>query len=109
MSKKEGKQDLEREANFINRSKQKKEREFMLVGKNAKTEKAIPEEYRKGQGRHSRCARNSTGNRRDCGGRRVRTEQASHAACTGHGHIPPFSQKGPPTQSYLARRTVLTT
>lgn len=75
-SKKEGKQDLEREANFINRSKRKKEREFMLVGKNAKTEKAIPEEYRKGQGRHSRCARNSTGNRRHCGGGRVRTEQA---------------------------------
>lgn len=33
----------------------------------------------------------------------------AHTACTGDGHTPPFSQRGPPIQSYLARRTALTT
>lgn len=70
----------------VNGRKRRKEWEFMLVGKNAKMERVIPERkmerviperYRSGQGRRSRCAGNSTGNRRDCGGRKVKTNQAS--------------------------------
>lgn len=78
MKSKKRKSKIKKGSQFC-RQKQKEERrrtkkrEFMCTGKNAKMQKSTPEEYRKGQGSHPRCAGNSTETRWDCGGERVRT------------------------------------
>lgn len=104
-----------REANFVDRSKRKKEEEERRKGSLCALER-----MRRCRNQHQR----STGKAKEAvpdvleipqeldgtvEERGRGPDRQAHTVSTGDGHTPPFSQRGPPIQSYLARRTALTT